>query len=268
MILLLSLLLSSATAIDVLWLGNSYTYVNDVPATVSRLAEAAGQGPISYDSHLEGGWSWKKHAESEITVNLIQSKKWDVVILQEYSLAPAYNTSRVCQDTVVYLDQLVQLIRQQNPTTIIQFYLTWGRPYGDQSECRDNPQFCTYEAMQTALSLSYTTFACMNQPARVTPVGEAFRYVKENIDEDTFYSLYNTNGVSDHHASPRGSYLSALLHFRALFNTSPVGNTETGGLSADIAEVLQRVAEDTWQSSDWDYPEMDGCTLCMCNCAV
>ena len=39
-----------------------------VVGAVSRLAEAAGQGPISYDSHLEGGWSWKKHAESEVSL--------------------------------------------------------------------------------------------------------------------------------------------------------------------------------------------------------
>ena len=32
--------------------GNSYTYYNDLPTIVSKLAEAAGE-PIEFDSHLE-----------------------------------------------------------------------------------------------------------------------------------------------------------------------------------------------------------------------
>ena len=38
------------------------------------------------------------------------------------------------------------------------------------------PQFCTYESMQDALTNRYTSFACLNRPARLAPVGEAFRY--------------------------------------------------------------------------------------------
>ena len=48
----------------------------------------------------------------------------------------------------------------------LQFYNTWGRPFGYEEECSDYPQFCTYSSMQDALTNSYSTFACMNRPSR------------------------------------------------------------------------------------------------------
>ena len=52
---------------------------------------AADGNQYEYDSHLEGGWTWEKHAQSEETLNKISSQKWDVVVLQEYSTRLAYN---------------------------------------------------------------------------------------------------------------------------------------------------------------------------------
>ena len=72
-------------------------------------------------------------------------------------------------------DQLVSAILDNKPDTMIQFYLTWGRPYGEQTLCESMEQFCSYESMQAALTSRYTSFACLNKPARLAPVGEAFR---------------------------------------------------------------------------------------------
>jgi len=260
MLLLLFFLIQSCSSLKVLWIGNSYTYVNDVPATVGRLAEAAGE-ELVFDSHTEGGWTWELHSTSQETLNKIKSKKWDVVILQEFSVRPAYDTDRVCRNTVTYLDILADKIRENNPDTIIQFYLTWGRPFGYDKDCPSYPQLCNYHDMQDALTESYTNFACMKKPARVAPVGEAFRLIRQSQGQDMFHSLYNTNGVSDHHASERGSYLSALVHFISLFERGVVGNTETAGLPADIVAILQDAAEATVASQNWEYPADQTCSL-------
>ena len=50
----------------VLWIGNSYTYHNDVPKMVQQLASSDGK-TITYDSHTNGGWSWIDHAPSSVT---------------------------------------------------------------------------------------------------------------------------------------------------------------------------------------------------------
>ena len=92
--------------------GNSYTYYNDLPTIVSKVAKAAGE-EIEFESHLEvnighlvtpvdallfttvllltcayvylanqGGWSWEKHWNSNETLDKISSRGWDVVVLQ------------------------------------------------------------------------------------------------------------------------------------------------------------------------------------------
>ena len=69
---------------------------------VGQIANMSGY-EYYQDSHLEGGWSWERHAQSQETLDKIKSDQWDVVILQEYSTRPAYDEATVCQQTVPYL---------------------------------------------------------------------------------------------------------------------------------------------------------------------
>merc|ERR1711892_8821 len=247
--------------LSVLWLGNSYTFRNDVPLLVSKLASSDGRS-LDYASHAESSWTWEMHASSEETLTKIRQKKWDVVVLQEQSRRPAYDNSQVCKESVPFLDILSDQIRANNPDTIIQFYLTWGRPFGSVSDCESEPQFCQFPTMQDALTHSYSAFACMKQPARVAPAGEGFRYF---YDRDDFLDLYNDAG-EDHHASPAGSYLSAVTHYAALFNTSVVGNTYHGELDKDTALLMQEVGSNTWFGQDWNYEVGKDCAQCFCGC--
>ena len=40
---------------------------------------------------------------------------------------------------------LSEEIQHNNPNAKIQWYQTWGRPYGDQDRCDDIPQVCTFD---------------------------------------------------------------------------------------------------------------------------
>ena len=104
---------------QVLWLGNSYTFYNDLPTMVARLAAAQGKS-ILYSNHTESSWSWQTHAESQLTMELIRSQPWDVVVLQEQSRKPAYPAHTVCEDSVRHLSSLVVAIKANNPETILQ----------------------------------------------------------------------------------------------------------------------------------------------------
>ena len=249
---------------SVLWLGNSYTWRNDVPGLVTALASADGFS-LHTESHAESSWTWKLHASSDETLSKIRSRKWDTVVLQEQSERPAQSAEVVCENSVPYLDILAKEILDNNPDTMIQFYLTWGRPHGDQEECDNGlTQFCSYSKMQDALTNTYSDFACMKAVSRVAPVGEAFRYIHDTESQSTFLSLYADNG-GDHHASMAGSYLSAATHYAAMLNTSVVGNTgEVEGLDTDTITMLQRVASDTWFSGQWTLE--NGCQQCLCGC--
>jgi hypothetical protein len=74
--------------LKVLFVGNSYTSVNDLPSMAAGLAEAAGGRKIDVDRHLVGGCTLEKHVKDQKAIDKIRAEKWDVVVLQEQSLRP------------------------------------------------------------------------------------------------------------------------------------------------------------------------------------
>ena len=247
---------------SVLWLGNSYTWRNDVPGLVSQLAEAAGL-PLVWDSHAESSWTWRLHAASQETLDKIAGRVWDAVVLQEQSTRPAYEESAVCNNSAPYLSQLVRAVRARSQAAAIQLYLTWGRPHGEPSLCsQDRPQFCSFSSMQDRLTSTYQALACTNTPARLAPVGEAFRQLWGGPE---FLTLYSEGG-EDHHASQAGSYLAAVTHFSALFNRSAVGLAAQGGLDKETAARLQEAGSRAWAGAQWQWTDTADCSLCLCDC--
>ena len=105
----------------VLFIGNSYTSVNDLPSLVEALAEAAGGQKIESDQYLPGGYTFEQHAKDEKALEKIREKKWDVVVLQEQSLFPVLNRESMHK----YARILHEEISKQGAKTV--FYLTWAR---------------------------------------------------------------------------------------------------------------------------------------------
>src|SRR5256712_3057541 len=77
----------------VLFIGNSYTYVNDLPAMFAGLARSGGHR-VETAMVAEGGATLAEHAASAATSAAITSKKWDVVVLQEQSEIPSVEQFR------------------------------------------------------------------------------------------------------------------------------------------------------------------------------
>jgi len=109
--------------LKVLFIGNSYTSVNDLPAMVAALAEAAGGRKIEVDRHLVGGCTLEKHVKDGKAIDKIRAAKWDVVVLQEQSLRPVIDRQAMHE----YARLLDSEIRRQGAKTI--FYLTWARQH-------------------------------------------------------------------------------------------------------------------------------------------
>src|SRR5437868_1227446 len=67
----------------VLFIGNSLTYSNDLPAMVAALAKSAGKRPLVFQSVVEGGFSLEDHWDRGDAQRAIAQGKWDVVVLQQ-----------------------------------------------------------------------------------------------------------------------------------------------------------------------------------------
>lgn len=67
-------------SLRVLWVGNSYTYYNDMPSTVRQIA-ATQKVKLSCTRFLKGGERLSGHLKNQKLLDAIAAGGWDYVIL-------------------------------------------------------------------------------------------------------------------------------------------------------------------------------------------
>jgi hypothetical protein len=209
--------------ISVLFIGNSYTSVNNLPLLVDSIVTAGGD-TMDWDVNAPGGYTLQLHSVDVTTLSKINSRAWDYVVLQEQSQLPSFHPDSVDSTTTPYALILSNAIRANDSCTQIVFYETWGRKYGDASNCATYPPVCTYSGMQQRLMESYKMLADTCHSI-VAPVGEAFRY---SIGWDSTVNLYQAD---ESHPSLEGSFLAASVFYNIFFHKSANGNTYDPGVT-------------------------------------
>jgi len=226
-----------ASQIHILFIGNSYTYVNDLPQLLHDLALTNGD-TIIFDSSTPGGYTLQSHSTLSTTLSKIAQGNWDYVVLQEQSQMPAFSPSQVATSVLPYAHILDSLIHDGSPCAQTIFYMTWGRKNGDASNCANYPPICTYNGMQQRLRQSYVQMAFDNN-ALVSPVGEAWRRTRNLFPN---LNLYNAD---ESHPSIEGSYLAACTFYCSIFKNSTVGNSFISTLTQNDALAIQQIASST-----------------------
>lgn len=222
----------------VLFLGNSYVYVNDLPNVLSNLAQSGGYELIT-DHITRGGAKLKDFLcrEDELNSDLnykLKENQWDYVVLQEQSQVPAI-PSKCKNEMYPSVRLLNDNIKSCGAKTIL--FMTWGRQFGD-----DENGFENFESMQQALTEGYTTIA--NEiSSLISPAGLAWLKAKQkNAD----IALWDEDCS---HPSILGTYLTACVFYSLLLKESPVGLSYTADISKDVARFLQEIAFETMQES-------------------
>jgi hypothetical protein len=229
--------LLSAQTKSVLWLGNSYTAVNNLPDLVYQLALSGGD-TLVYDSNTPGGYTLEDHWNSLTTQYAINQQPWDYVVLQAQSQEPSLDSTFVANWVLPYADALDSVIHLNDSCTQTIFYMTWGRKNGDAQNCPTYPWVCTYQGMQDKLRERYLQMGYGND-AMVAPCGETWRDV---LATNPTFDLYMAD---ESHPSLHGSYLNACVFYASIFRASPVGLTYYGGLPQADAIFLQQMAAST-----------------------
>lgn len=219
---------------SVLFIGNSYTYANDLPNTLRQLALSLGD-TVTVASSTPGGYQFVQHANYAPTLTAIASQPWDHVVLQEQSQLGALPFP--VTTTQASAAQLVDTIRAHEACSMPVFYMTWGRQNGDDLNCPDFPFMCTYQGMQDALIANYTALAEEND-AFVAPVGAAWSQVRAL---HPLIELYSGDGS---HPSPAGTYLAACVFYCTLFEESCVNASFNGSIDAATAAILRGIASE------------------------
>ena len=228
-------------SLSVLFVGNSYIYTNDLPTVFSNLTTSLGD-EATVDSKVNGGYTFQNQLVDPVTHTKIHSKLWDFVVLQGQSQEPSFPTSQVNTATLPPAVSLADSVYANWYCSQALYFMTWGRQNGDAQWDSIN----TFNKMNARLRNAYLRIADSAQ-ASVSPVGVAWKYVRDNYPT---INLYSGDGS---HPSIEGTYLSACTFYASVFRKTPVGATYLAGLNAVTAAALQNAAAlavldslDTW----------------------
>ena len=244
LVLCVTMLMAQGERKRVLFIGNSYTDVNNLPQLVQRVAESAGD-VLEYQSNTPGGCTFAQHCTNR-SMSLIQQGGWDVVVLQEQSQLPAFPIEMVEEMVYPFAERLVDSIYAFNPEGEAMFYMTWGRKNGDTEYGSMYPMMSTYEGMDSLLYARYMYMAEAND-ASVCPVGRVWHYLRDNHSE---IELYMPDGS---HPSMAGSYAAACSFYTMMFGRDPDNITYDAGLSPKAAHLIRSAVHDVVYDSLWKW---------------
>jgi hypothetical protein len=193
----------------IIFIGNSFTSYNDMPAQVEEMAHSGGKD-VRVTMMAPGGYTLQNQWSDNNVLSMIDSRVWDAVILQEQSQRFAFRRDQVATDSFRYGVSLANRIRQRSPNARLYWYQTWGYKNGDADNCTNLPEICSHEGMDRKIAENTLEMARLTQ-ADVVEVGAAWkRYHKLHPEIE----LYDVDGK---HPSPTGSQLAAQAFYHALF---------------------------------------------------
>ena len=175
----------------VLMLGNSFTFVNNMPATLAALTGA------EVVHHTRGGARLAEHLNPNTTMGAkmqeaLQNEKWDYVILQEMSNGSITSKEKFLTN----VGKLCSQIRENGATPLL--YATWAY----QKDGKQLQDFgMDYAEMFRQMYESYHEAAEQNH-CLIADVGEVFYQLSESQD------LYAEDGC---HPNEAGSRLAAEI---------------------------------------------------------
>lgn len=182
--------------VRVLFVGNSYTFVGNMPQIVSLLAENKHQPVVTRKSVL-GGAYLKDHWEGKNglkTRELIANGHFNFVVLQDQS----QSTIEVPDTTLKYVKLFCELIRKSKAEPLL--YETWARERIPQQ--------------QETIKALYTKAAKENH-AKLVLVGDAWELARK------FRPTIQLFGPDGSHPANLGVYLTSCMFYSALTGNKP-----------------------------------------------
>jgi hypothetical protein len=191
--------------IRVLFIGNSYTFFNNLPQILTVLAESANQA-VETEMIAAAGATLKKHWEDGKALEALKRGHWDYVVLQEQSTLGLPSQPGAQINSPKMFHEYARLFNAEivkaGAKTV--FFLTWAR--------QDRPH------TQALLTDAYLSIA-KELKAIVAPVGIAWQKAARKNGRVALHQ----KDLS--HPTPAGSYLAACVLYSTVCGKSPVGLT-------------------------------------------
>lgn len=201
----------------VLFIGNSLTEANGLPALVETLSRQGEGTPISTASVVFGGFSLEDHWREGTAQRRIAEGGWSIVVLQQ-------GPSSLPESQIALREWTTRfdaVIRASGARTAL--YMVW--PESNRRDAFD------------AVSRSYTR-AAEDVNGLLFPVGEAWRVAWRR---DSAMPLYGPDGF---HPTATATYLAALVICQQISGRTPTGLPAGTQIPADRAALLREAAQE------------------------
>lgn len=198
--------------LDVLFLGNSYVYYNNLADQLEAMSKALPGGPVLRTAHhLHGGYSLRRHLDDGHLPGVLHGPTpdgmpWDRVVVQEHSrLGVPYadeegGTLGDREPFRTAVAEVVERIRERGSRPLL--YMTWAKE--------------AFPGQIADLATEYRG-AGARLAVPVAPAGVAFDRVRRERPE---LDLFHPDGS---HPSAVGTYLVASVMYAALTGRPPTG---------------------------------------------
>ena len=211
-----------ANATRILFVGNSYLYLHDIPGMVQELANSSEGTPMASTSIALPNYALIDHWFDGDAAREIATGKYQYVILQQ-----GWTPAGVCRDTLRLAAQLFAERARPVNTTVAMFE-AWA-PASRQ--------------FQFPSTIGSYRQAAKDVGGVLLPIAEAWQLA---IEQGVPVQLYE----DDLHPTAVGSYIAALVIYARLTGRTPVGlpssiRTASGqrvNVPADLAQRLQEAA--------------------------
>lgn len=251
---------------NILFIGNSKTYYNNLPRKVYNLARLDGSADIpnlNYAVVTKGGktleWFYEERATYKTT---LLSNKWDYVVLQEQT-GNALNDSNLdkfkdgANSLITYLKQ--NNVIDQN-TTII-YHATWVKAK-ESSSATSTYDISKLKEDQDKTNEHYRAVRDYveqqtNIKGKIAYSGSNFISAMENLNmKKSDLYLVNESGASAQHPTNAGSYLAACTIYETMFDSQVKDFTGDG-----TANPYDNVLDNTYKGSVSDADAGDTGTI-------
>ncbi len=196
--------ISKKDVVSVLFIGNSYSF--GIPKAFEK--EAAANGKNVKTGHATyGGWSLARHSKNEPTLRKLRGRRWDIVVIQDYSLHPSQGK----RERALTMDPAVRFFVSEARSlgAVPLLYQTWGRRDGDPEVEGDD-----FFKMNDRVRHGYQAAARSAGGVRIVPVGNAW---EEEYKAGRGHELFVEDGS---HPSDYGNLITAQEFYRVIFEES------------------------------------------------
>jgi hypothetical protein len=168
-----------------------------------------GNKPVEVHDWIVGGHHFSDHCKNQMTIDKINERNWDYVILQ--GSVPYISKEKWHHLIVPYLKELIDIIEIRSINAYVVYMMPWA--FKDGLEWMEG-ETDNYEQMQENIYYNTTKLATELDIA-TAPVGWAwYNAITSGYDKDLFLSDYT-------HASKYGAYLTACVFYSTIFLETP-----------------------------------------------